>query len=62
MQYQYYENELIISGVKYQVEIKILTNLNTKTALVLILNTKATLILTSMDVKIKKSSRYVLLP
>ena len=62
MQYQYYENELIISGVKYQVEIKVLTNLNTKTALVLILNTKATLILTSMDVKIKKSSRYVLLP
>ena len=37
-------------------------NLNTKIALVLILNIKTTLMLMSMDVKIKKSSRYVLLP
>ena len=50
--YQQYESELIMSGVKYPVDIKILTNLNTKTTLVLI----------SMDLKIKKSSRYVLLP
>ena len=52
MKYQEYESELIMSGVKYPVDIKILTNLNTKTTLVLI----------SMDLKIKKSSRYVLLP
>ena len=41
--YQEYESELNMSGVKYPIDIKILTNLNTKTTLVLI----------SMDVKIK---------
>ena len=52
LKYQGYEKELIMSGVKYLVDIKILTNLNTKT----------TLVLMSMDMKIKKSSHYVLLP
>ena len=50
--YQEFESELTMSGVKYPVDMKILTNLNTKT----------TLVLMSVDVKIKKSSRYVLLP
>ena len=50
--YQEYESELNMSGVKYPIDIKILTNLNTKT----------TLALMSMDVRIKKSSRYVLPP
>ena len=42
--YQEYESELNMSGVKHSVDIKILTNLNTKTALMLM----------SMDVEIKK--------
>ena len=42
--YQEYESELNMSGVKYPIDIKILTNLNTKT----------TLVLMSMDLKIKK--------
>ena len=50
--YQEYESELNMSGVKYLIDIKILTNLNTK----------ATLVLISIDVKIKKPSRYVLPP
>ena len=41
-----------MSEAKYPIDIKILTNLNTKT----------TLVLMSMDMKIKKSSHYVLLP
>ena len=52
MEYQECESELKMSEVKYPVDIKISTNLNIKTTLVFI----------SMDMKIKKASRYVLLP
>ena len=52
MKYLEYESELNMSEVKYPVDIKILTNFNIKTILVLM----------SMNVKIKKASHYVLLP
>ena len=52
MKYHEYESELNMPEVKYPIDIKTLTNFNIKT----------TLVLMSMNVKIKKASRYVLLP